>query len=213
MHMRLESAKQRFLQDLGEKPLSLVMSKWMIDRTPHLFYNSRNQCLEWKEKLAQKIGVDSHAILIMGTASLGFSLNPSKNFKLFDADSDVDVAIISHHYFEISWHCLRTLGTKIYKLNPKQKASVQDHRQRLVYWGTVATDRILPILPFGKKWIGALTEMAFVEPTTNRDINVRLYNDFESLRAYHLENLKKIKNNLFSTQGDEINETISQYDA
>lgn len=211
--MRLETAKRRFLQDLRDGSLSLVMSKWLIDRTPHLFYNSRNLCLEWKEMLAEKTGVDSHGVLIMGTASLGFSLNPSKNFKLFDADSDVDVAIISHHYFEISWHCLRTLGTRRYKLDQKQKASLKDHRQRLVYWGTVATDRILPILPFGREWISALTEMAHVEPTTERRINIRLYKDFGSLRAYHLDNLEKIRDTLLSTTGDAINETIPQYNA
>jgi hypothetical protein len=161
----IHSTKQRFLADLKERPVSLVFSKWLIDRTPHICYGNRHICLLWKEKLAERLGIDSNAMCIIGSAGLGFSLSPYKNFKKFDHTSDIDVAIISHYYFEISWHALRNIGSRLYTLDPKQRIAIQEHVNRLIYWGTIATDKILIVLPFGRKWIKTLSDMARVAPT------------------------------------------------
>lgn len=194
--MNIHHKKERFINDLTNKPLSLVFSKWLLDRTPHIFEGKRSECLEWKESISQKLGVDSHAMSIIGTACLGFSLNPHKNFKFYDSKSDIDLAIISYHHFEISWNCLRNLKSGYYKLDYKQKSSVDDHRKRLIYWGTVATDKLLPIFPFGHTWQSHLDKFSKKSPANGRDINVRLYRDFESLRAYHVMNLEKIREDL-----------------
>ena len=177
--MKMKRLKETFVKELRETPISFLVSKWIIDKTPYIFGDRVEPYLEWKECLSTKIGVDSHAISFTGSSNLGFSLNPNKNFKHFDKDSDIDVAIISHHYFDLSWHFLRNLGAEIYKLNNKQRASVRDHVSRLIYWGIIATDKIIPVLPFGKEWVNGLSEMSKIWPTENRDINVRIFNDFE----------------------------------
>ena len=196
--MNRYSTKNRFLSDLKEYQTSLIVSKWLIDRTPHIFSGQRLWYLEWKEILSEKLEIDSHAMSIMGSASIGFSLNPNKNFKYFDDTSDVDIAIISNYYFELSWHYLRNLGSKVYALDQTKKASIKDHVSRLIYWGTIATDKILSILPFGKKWLKTISEMSSIQPTINHKINLRLYKDFESLRAYHINNLNKLREKLFT---------------
>ena len=196
--MNIHRKKERFLADLRNKPLSLVFSKWILEKTPYIFDGNKVKEIEWKEELSKKLGVDSHALSIIGSAALGFSLNPNKKFRYFNEKSDIDVAIISHHHFEIGWVFLRSLGTGYYNLNPKQKASVEDHRKRLIYWGTLATDNILTMLPFGKLWFESLTKAASVFPINDRDINIRLYRDYESLRAYHVMNLEKIRQNFYS---------------
>ena len=38
------------------------------------------------------------------------------------------------------------LGTKRFDLTPKQSSSLDDHVNRLIYWGTIATDKLLEIL-------------------------------------------------------------------
>ena len=123
-------------QQTPAKPPGLVVTKAMV-------VSARAE--------ASKIGVDSKAIVLTGSASVGFSLNPDNNLRAFTDTSDIDVAIISQHYFDISWHFLRNVGTKRYGYNRKQKDAIDDHRNRLIYWGTIATDRILQILPFGEK--------------------------------------------------------------
>ena len=125
--MNLYRKKERFLSDLKNKPLSLVFSKWILDKTPHIFEGDKVKGIEWRERLSEDLGVDSHALSIIGSAALGFSLNPNKNFRYFDENSDIDLSIISHHHFEIGWNYLRNLGTELYKLNAKQSKRCFNH--------------------------------------------------------------------------------------
>jgi hypothetical protein len=187
-----------FKSEIIKSDISFMTSKWIIEKVPFIFSDNLELYIKWKEILASKIGVDSKAIVFTGSASVGFSLNPENNLRAFNDQSDVDVAIISQHYFDLSWHFLRNIGTKRYSLKQKELNSIDDHRNRLIYWGTIATDKIIQIFPFGEKWITSLNEMATIEPTKDRVINIRIYKDFEALRAYHLNNLKSIKDKLIS---------------
>lgn len=187
-----------FKSEITNSDISFMTSKWIIEKVPFIFSDNLELYIKWKEMLANKIGVDSKAIVITGSASVGFSLNPDNNLREFNVNSDIDVAIVSQHYFDISWHFLRNVGTKRYRYTRKQKDAIDEHRNRLIYWGTIATDKIIQILPFGEKWILALNEMAAFDPTKDRIINIRIYKDFEALRAYHLGNLKTIKDKIIT---------------
>jgi len=178
-----------FKQELVNDNLSLVVQKWVIDRTPYVFKTDQAEYVLWKSKLANKIRVDGRAITLIGSASVGFSLSPDKNYRAFNEESDIDVAIVSSHHFELAWHTVRNLGAGIHSLNYLQRNSLADHRNRLIYWGTFDTKHLLSKLPFGKQWFEAFEEMTAIEPTRDRDINARIYRDFESLSAYHINNL------------------------
>ena len=108
-------------------------------------------------------------------------------------DSDIDVAVISEYHFNDAWRTLRNLGTEIHKLSQPAKQSVKDHVNKYIYWGTIATDRILNIFPFGKAWSETLKQMQELNPTMGRTINARIYKDFDSLRAYQVNNLKNLR--------------------
>jgi hypothetical protein len=143
------------------------------------------------------LSVDPRAIALTGSACLGVSLNPAKSLKPFDQNSDIDVAIISHYHFETAWRFLRSLGpAQRLGLSPPQHQTLRDHKSRLIYWGTVAADRVLTLLPFGKQWMIALNDMALVDPTSGRDIKARIYRDFEALRAYQLIAIQRAQKDL-----------------
>ena len=180
-----------------------MASRWLIETIPFIFGSDIEDFILWKEELSQKIGVDSRAITLIGSCCVGFSLNPHKNFQQFDSESDIDVAVISYHHFELAWHWMRNLGASIYSLTQTQRNSVEDHVKRLIYWGAIAADRILPVLPFGKEWTIALSQMAQLNPSEGRVINIRIYKDFESLRAYHVNNLLKIRGEILSAKPSE----------
>lgn len=185
--------KEELTQEIIDYHPNYISSKWILERVPYIFNDDFEMYIDWKERLGNLIGVDGKAITFTGSSAVGISLNPEKNFKKFDDKSDIDVAIISSHYFDVSWHHLRNLGPKRHKLKWKEKEAIKDHRARLIYWGTIATDKIIQILPFGKKWMLAMDEMRKIEPTKDRDINFRIYKDFESLREYQSEGIGKLK--------------------
>jgi len=194
--------KDKFKQNLISEPLEKVVAHWILEPLPVVFVDTP-QFITWRMELANRLAVDSKNILIVGSSALGFSLNPQNNFRAFNDQSDIDVAIVSNYYFTTAWREIRNLGAKRYRLTPKQRKSIDDHRARLIFWGTVATDQLVPIFSFGKEWEDASIHMSKKEPTIGRQINYRLYMNYESLRAYHKNNLQKLKNQIISPAGGE----------
>jgi hypothetical protein len=185
--------KLEFQNDLTSSPIPFVVSKWVLERVPFIFGTDNVGHIEWKEALAKKLGVDSRAMIITGSAGCGFSLSPVKEYKSFNSTSDIDVALISHFHFDLAWHELRNLGTRRYDLTPVEQSHVQEHVERLIYWGTIATDKILALLPFGGTWIPALSDASSSSPADGREVKVRIYRDFESLRQYQMHGFRKLR--------------------
>lgn len=188
--------KELLVDDILNEPVSYTTSKWIIERIPHIFNNDLENYIDWKERLSTLIGVDSKAIVFTGSSAVGFSLNPKKSFKPFQNDSDIDVAIISSHFFDIAWHFLRNIGPKYHRLKPTVQNAITEHRERFIYHGTIATDRIVHILPFGREWVNAMNEMMTLDPTKDREINFRIYKDFEALKSYQSIGVIKAKDHL-----------------
>ncbi len=189
----MEELREQFLQSLREDRLDAIASYWILERIPHVFAGNLKAYIDWKFRLSRPLEVDNSAVLLVGSAAAGISLNPNKNFKPFDVNSDIDVAIVSDHFFRIGWHALVNLRSKRYSLSPAAQQVISDHRERLIYWGTLATDRITQIFPFGKKLQEAISPLSRVKPTDGRSIKVRIYRDHESLRAYQINCLAELR--------------------
>ncbi|MCM1229118.1 MAG: hypothetical protein NC489_03200 [Ruminococcus flavefaciens] len=58
---------------------------------------------EFKKYVAKKLDVHYNNIGIAGSAKLGFSLNPKKDYKSFDEDSDIDIIVVSQRLFYEFW--------------------------------------------------------------------------------------------------------------
>ncbi len=170
----------------------------LFDRIPHLFNGDRSAFVTWKDHLARALEVDAACLTFVGSSAIGVSLNPDKGFKMFDDDSDIDVGIISHYHFTVSWRYLRTQGHRRAHLGPKTVAAWDDHVSRLIYWGTIATDQLLGILPFGHQWLKALSTMSTMSPTVGRDIKLRIYSDYDSLRSYQQLSARRARDEILT---------------
>jgi hypothetical protein len=171
----------------------LVVSHWITERIPYPFNNDHDLYIQWKHTLSDLLHIDPSSIIITGSGAFGVSLNPYKNYKLFDINSDIDIAVISDYFFDVSWRYLRNMGSDIHRLPPAAKQSVNDHVNKYIYWGTITTDRILNYLPFGSEWSKSLEKMSNIKPTKDRVLNARIYKDFDSFRAYQVYNLKSLR--------------------
>lgn len=190
---------------------SQLLSELLFEEVPYVFAGSWDACRAWKGVLAQGIEVDPSELVIVGSAAAGRSLSPYKNLKPFDEGSDVDVAVVSEHFFSVAWHHLRRVDLALDPLTPAQKAAVVAHRTKFIYWGCIATDKLLPILPFASTWMSVRSQLAQLEPTVGRDINFRVYKDFAALRGYQLDGLKQLRLKQVETEG-EANAGLPEYD-
>src|SRR5688572_20351637 len=65
--------------------------------TPFVFNGNEDAYYEFRKRIAGKFDINFHEVFIIGSAKLGFS--PHKK-KLFDYDSDIDIAIISAELYD-----------------------------------------------------------------------------------------------------------------
>lgn len=175
---------------------SNFVSRWLLERVPFVFDDNLDNYLAWKHRLSDNLAVDPKAITLVGTAAVGTSLNPNKNFKDFDAESDIDVAIVSQYHFNVLWRWMRGLGAKYHGLPSKARTAVDQHRGNYIYWGTIATDKLLGHTPLAAEWVPALDAMSALEPTKGREIKARVYADFDSLRSYHAQGIETLRQKL-----------------
>ena len=183
------SEVENFKSDFKNNSLEFVSSKWIFERIPFLFGDDYSSFLNTKLIISDAIGIDSCSIFFVGSSSIGFSLNPAKSLKPFDENSDIDIAIVSHYFFDVAWRTIQDVDFSTISI-PMQSA-IKDHRERLIYWEIVALDKILGIMPFGEKWMEVLEKLKQIPVLYNRKISFRLYRSHESLRRYHINNFQK----------------------
>ena len=195
--------RKHFLDTIKELNPNDFVSLFLFESIPFLFSDLK-EYTKWKNVLSEELEMDNADIKLTGSAALGFSLNPDKKFREFNEKSDLDIALISPHFFDIAWRFMRDIKPSVfYKMNGRARYNIKCHRENYIYWGTIATDKILEYLPFGRKFNNAMEKLAHVAPTMNRDIKFRIYRDYTSLRLYQKSNLEKIQSALLKGESDE----------
>ena len=183
-------------KDLANMPSSEFISKWVIDAIPFVCNSNYSLHSKWRHDIAQQLEIDPNDIIMSGSASVGVSLSPHKLLREFNEESDIDIGIISEHYFDIAWHELRRVDINSSKITAAMRAAITEHRTRYIYWGATATDRILPLLSFGVKWDRIMNSLQKYSCFENRTVNFRIYKDNKSFRDYLMYGITKCRDSL-----------------
>lgn len=145
-------------------------------------------------KCSRLLGVEANGVYCIGSGALGYSLSPGKmrgsEPKLFDEESDIDLAIISHRYFEDSWRHLRSIS------HPAQEALDKEFRENIkwqkkrLFDGAILVNHFVEYLPYGEVWLrgmSQLAQMVSVELGREVEIGLWIYRDYWSVRNYVAE--------------------------
>ncbi|RWB78333.1 MAG: hypothetical protein EOQ50_00480 [Mesorhizobium sp.] len=189
---------QEFKAAILKDGVEAAASTHLMDRIPFVFKNDWGLYRNWKRKLGKLIEVDPLNITIIGSGCTGFSLNPYKGFRAFSSQSDIDVAVVSDYHFTLSWRALRSIKLPDVR-SARDREAILAHRSNYIYWGCIATDRVLRYLPFVRQWTEATSAMAGERPTEERDVKIRLYRDYDALRSYHMNGLETIVTTLMAS--------------
>lgn len=188
---------------LEKSPRDFV-SYYLFEPVPFAFNGDLSAWINWKTILANGIDVDPHDIVLTGSAAIGYSLSPSKNFRPYNEKSDIDCGIISSHHFEVAWRYLRQSRSSWLSLNGSTKAAIASHQKNYVFSGTIATDRILALLPFGQNWQIALDNAGKGQPVDGREVKLRIYKDYDALRYYQAKNIEALRTRLMEAPEDTL---------
>jgi hypothetical protein len=183
--------KSRIAGAIKDGDANSLAGELVLERIPFVFKNDWKVFREWKMKLGERIDIDSCDIFLTGSAATGVSLNPYKNLSFFSDESDIDVAIVSAFHFDTAWRHLR--GLRRSAVQNREWDAIRSHKENYIYWGCIATDRILHLLPFATPWLEALSYMEGMPPADGRKVKARIYRDARSLRDYTASTLRSLK--------------------
>lgn len=90
--MPMEDFLKQLSEIADEASLLDFCRRRALHGTPEIFHGNEDAYYSFRKKIADKFQINFHEVFITGSAKLGFS--PYKR-KLFDLDSDIDIALIS----------------------------------------------------------------------------------------------------------------------
>lgn len=192
--MRLEKFKENLLKN----DVSEIYSQCLTDSDVWFFRNKlggtghQAKYDSFKQYMAKKLDIQPNNIAIVGSAKLGFSLSPTKAFRTFSENSDIDIVIVSESVFRQSWNAFLELN----KRAPLRsyKAISSEIFRRFVTLKTPDTS-VAFFDDWSKKVDPCKRDLQIFYDMPN-DINYRIYDSWDSVQAYHELGLNQLKKGL-----------------
>jgi len=88
------------IEKIADEIMAIPIPWFFTDQFPH---NAIQKFADFKLYMAQKFKIPATDVFICGSALLGFSLSPKKDFANFNDKSDIDIVIISKKMFDRFW--------------------------------------------------------------------------------------------------------------
>ncbi len=178
------------LRDASVSDLEIVQG--CITHGPaFVFGEDEEKYFKLKRTIAQKFGLNPQDVIMVGSAKLGFSLNPLKLWQPFCDDSDIDMVIISPEIFDRFWK-------ELYDFNIKLMARTEDEDKRyyrfLEYFfkGWLRPD-VFPFSYVGRKeWLDFFKSISYGEFGVHK-ISGAVFRDWGFYEAYHTGNIREIR--------------------
>ncbi len=141
--------------------------------------------------MSENLDIHVNNIAIVGSAKLGFSINPTekKKFTPFSDDSDLDIAIVSPEIFRKSWDAFIDLSGRGY-LRGYQQITGNIFRRFVMLKKPDSRNE------FFREWSGKVDPCKKDLQTLfsiNHEINYRIYESWEAVERYHCNGLDKLK--------------------
>lgn len=151
---------------------------------------------EFKKYVAKKLGVHYNNIGIAGSAKLGFSLNPKKDYKSFDENSDIDIIVVSQRLFYDFWE--QYLSDSY---NPTTGINKTSYVSKCIFRRFITLD-FFRNNDFYNDWMkktGDFEKDIQLLFQIENDIHYRIFESWDSVKMYYILSINRLK-------GLEVNE-------
>lgn len=195
--MSIEEKKEffkKYLSDETYSELEIVRRFYCFGHT-HIFSNEKEKYFLLKEKIANYFNIHPNEVLMIGSGKLGFSIAPGQDWKHFNIDSDIDIAIISEKAFNFYWSGLLDFNIDIQRRTFKEE---KRYRKFLKYFfkGWIRPDLFSFDFSGKSEWFDFFKDLsAYFFEFGEHKISAGLYKDFKSFEMYHQSNIKRLRIN------------------
>ena len=197
----VEERLNQFKEDLNKYTSIQIVRK-------HIIFGeccelSQQDYFDLRSEVAKNFGLHPNEVLVVGSAKLGFSIVPDKEYDLFsDESSDIDVALVSSTLFDEYWN--HVFGFK--KKNPYWN---ENEFVNYLFQGWIRPDKLPPSKSFSlrKDWWDFFQSMTSSGRYGNYNIRGGLYQSYFFLENYQKICIQKCKKKLekYDENNDENN--------
>ncbi|WP_155624917.1 hypothetical protein [Burkholderia vietnamiensis] len=183
----MEEKIRKFKDDLHLETKQLVQ-KYITTGTSAVL--DEDLLFSLKKDVSDFLEIHPNEVILVGSAKVGFSLAPSKRYRAFGDQSDLDVAIISHNLFDKIWRSV---------LEYKYSGRLWDKEREFenyFFHGWMRPDKLPPSerFEFAKQWWEYFSDLRASEKFGPYKIAGGIYRTWEFLDSYQSVCIEKCKN-------------------
>jgi hypothetical protein len=182
------------------RPLGDIVRDYIFEGTPFVFRSQPQGMNTLRRHLCPRFNLKGDNVIVIGSAKIGFSLNPDSYFAPFTEESDIDVLVVDEKLFDEAWSLMLQWNY------PLRRPGIRWHANRKsnLYWGwfeparlkfqqiTFLPPRLAPLRDMSTRWFQAFRGLALYPEFASRDVSGRLYRTWDHARLYHEEGLRQI---------------------
>jgi len=203
-----------------------VLAKvFLLEGVPYVLRDSPMKYIIFREQVADRFGIGSQDVCIVGSAKLGFSPSAHQFGRPFSETSDVDVVVISEPLFyrgsRVLFETLEQLGPPLWKIRPyldagaeksssapvvplKHWKNVKEAVRNFVYEnlnpGNFPSEHPLRIEIFNKISGTAGLFLALEPKVFVSKIRCRIFRTWKAAEDYYANSLRETKNALLNLE-------------
>ena len=194
----------QFRRELLRRGAHVVLQRILAD-DPFVFTDDREAYDSLVRELSGNLSVDRSAIILFGSAKLGFSVHPDKFPRPFGPTSDIDIAVIDEVLFDKIWHAIIDWHhPRKGEALPQTDREWVRRRRRDIYWGFFHPDKInyrglvfprelVPLRDVSVSWFDTFQKASLSTGLTAHTVTGRLYRSREHAMKYQADGLRRIR--------------------
>ncbi len=205
----------QFKQTLANDPPAAVTQQYVFAGVPYVFRDEPASNDLLISYLSENMGIPQRDIVVVGSAKLGFSLNPDTFPRAFSDTSDIDILVVSQELFDRIWMILLEWS---YPRRGSDLGRVEGGWARLrrkdVYWGWCVPDQIYyeglsfphvlkPLRDIAVKWFNTFQSLSLYPEFAAHTMSGRLYRTWDHALQYHADGIRRIRDRIMTAQKGE----------
>lgn len=201
--MKLDDFNRELVATTTTEGRLTLLRRYVLHGTPCVYNGRETDYFDFKDSISRKFGIGFNAVLIVGSAKLGFSYIKSTSFSY---ESDIDVALVSADLFETY---LKDICDYQYEHDRIFRELSQDELRKynrfLQYLvkGWMRPDLLPSRLQVGRlrtEWFDYFASISYGRSTIgNYKVAAGLYKSYDYLERYHMNGLQSTFEKLKTT--------------
>ncbi len=192
-------------------PLDSVVKEHIFQGVPYVFRDNPEYLDLLTQHLSAAIKLTDQSIKVVGSAKIGFSLNPDNFPRGFSDTSDIDVIVVNEDLFDrvwmtlLEWHYPRRLVDL-----GRVEGNWARLRRKEIYWGWLVPTEIRyeglsfpstlkPLRDISAQWFNAFQSLSLYPQFAARSISGRLYRTWNHALRYHIDGLRQIHDRIVAS--------------